>query len=498
MKKRQARLSFIVAGGAACVTALSPAIGQQLTTGGTTAAGTVTPAQQQQQQQQTTTGVPQGTGTGLTVTLGLDSSLRYDDNLGLDDPSDGDTKRFENRLSLNVSSLKANEQLQFDLSGIARIVDKPNTGTDGGVFEDPSVGLSYARQGANSTFQGSANYREVDLDFFRPLTDVNLDGIIDESDLVDDNGTRNDTRLNLSLRTGVNAPLGFLFEVRHRDRDFRDTINPNLFDVRSTTGTVTSFLQLTQVTQGRVQLGFTDYEAEDPEQTNRETIDVLAGVNHLLSPVTTVDATVGFSRVDETLAAIPVSDTDTGATGSLTVTRTLGNGTIAASVDRVFGTNGGRTTARVIRDMALPSGTLSFSAGVTRGAQDSVTAIGSLNVTHVMPRSQIGASVERRVRTSSLNNEVRTTTANVNYTVTINNDSSMAFDAFYAQNADAGIGTAVERERTNLRATYNRSLTKDWGLSAGYEFRMSDESGSGSATGNMVFLTLQRQFTLKP
>ena len=503
MGKRQLRLSLAIAGGAAVVLSLAPANGQQATataaatgaatTGAATAAGPTTAAATT-----ATPGTPTnaGTGSGFSVTLGLNTTLSHDDNLELDNPSRGSTTRLENSFNLGILAQTPLDLLQFNLGGVLRRADQP----DGTIsdFQDPFVTLSYTRDGANSQLTAGGSYRERDLNFFDPLIDINLDGVIDEDDLIEDNGTRQTTTANINLQTGINDPLGFNFGLRHREVTYADTFDASLFDTRASTASVGATLQFSPVTRGRIQTSYTDYKAEDAPGTERQTTDVQVGVTHELSPVTIIDATVGLSKIDETRTAIPATDDSQGTTASLGVTHQLSNGTIGATVDRRFNVNGQRLTAQVTRALQLPSGNLAFSLGATRSDNDEVTAIGDLNYTHVLPVGQINASVARRVDVSRLDNDVSITSASVGYSAPINNISSIGLNFDYARTDDAGVGNATDRERSNLRATYRRNLTANWDLSMGYQHITRKDGNQSTARDNGVFLSVQRQFTLKP
>ena len=49
-----------------------------------------------------------------------------------------------------------------------------------------------------------------------------------------------------------------------------------------------------------------------------------------------------------------------------------------------------------------------------------------------------------------------------------------------------------------LSATYQRDLTEDWNLSIGYQRRYLSEAGASDAWDNLVFLTLDREFSWMP
>lgn len=507
MGKRQFRLSLAIAGGAAVALSLAPANGQQATGTATTTGAATTgaiPAGTMTAGQITAAGVVAtpgavtnaGTGSGFSVTLGVDTTLAYNDNLGLDSPSLGSTTRLDTTFNLGIRAETPLDLLQLDLGGVLRRADEPQ-GTIND-FQDPFASLSYTRDGANSRLSAAASYREVNLNFFQPLIDLNLDGVIDEDDLVDDNGTRQRLTASVNLQTGLNDPLGFNFGLSHSETNYSDTLDPSLYDARTERASVGATLQFSPVTQGRVQTTYTDYSADDAPQTERQTTDISVGVTHELSPTTVIDASVGFTQIDETLTAINTTDDSEGTTASIGVVHQLSNGTVGATLDRTFNVNGERLTAQVSRALQLPSGNLSFSLGATRSDNGEVTAIGDLNYSHVLPLGQVNASIARRVDVSNLDNDVSITTARLGYSTPINNVSSIGMSFDYAQTQDAGAGNAADRERSNLRATYTRNLTADWDLTVGYQHATRKEGNQSTATDNGVFLTVQRQFNLKP
>lgn len=88
--------------------------------------------------------------------------------------------------------------------------------------------------------------------------------------------------------------------------------------------------------------------------------------------------------------------------------------------------------------------------------------------------------------------------ASIDYRYAINGISDLGFSANVAELDQAGGPAVNDTTRADLRATYSREITPDWRLSSGYEFRWRDEENVGSATSNRVFLTLEREFVLRP
>ena len=452
---------------------------------------------------QQTTGQPggqqAGTGSGLSVIFDYTTTFRYDDNLGLNNPSLGSTTRWENRFGLGVVSQTPDSLLSFDLSGLHRYSDRPTFGSNS-EFADPSARLAYTRNSANSRVSGLAEYREIDLTFNRALTDLNQDGVIDAGDIVVDNGTRVDTRADLTWQTGINDPLGFLFDYSRRERDYQNTTDLSLFDNQTDRYSLTALLRISPVLQGDVRVDYTEYSAADIPLTDRQTTTITTGATYNVSPVTTISGRIGATRVEETLRAVPLSTDDEGFVASLSWTKILPNGTVNAQIDQSFGRNGDRTTAQAGRSFTLPTGTFGFNLGITEGPAGETTAIGDVNYTHRLSTSQITALLRRRVATSTQSRETRETLARLGYDYFINSLSRASFGVNYVEQESEGIGLSNRRQRANFNASYTRALTQDWNMTVGYEYRINDNSNSvsGSASGNSVFVTLGRQFVLKP
>lgn len=485
------RLSFILAGGVACTLTFAPAIGQQTTAQQQSAAQPPVPPAP-------AVGTSVGRGaTGLTVTLDYATTLRYDENLGLDDPSLGSTSRWENTLGIGVVNQTPNSQLTFDLSGLYRYADQPVAGSNAD-FNDPAVRLTYSRAAANSQFNIRGEYRERDLNFNQSLNDLNQDGVIDAADLAIDRGTRTTSRVGMTWQTGINDPLGFIFSYDRFDQQFSNTTAPGLFDTLRNSYSLTSLLRISPVMTGSVTLRYMDYSAKDAARTDRQTTTLTTGITYDVSPVTTVNAAIGYSLVDETLRAIPLDTDDEGFVASFSWSKTLPNGSANAAIDRTFGTNGDRTTAQIGRTYTLQNGSFGFNAGISHGPFGENTPIADINYIYTMNASQFTASLRRRVGTSNQNVETRETVARLGYDYSINPLSNLSFRANFAEQEDAGAGPSNRRQRTDFSASYTRAITQDWNMTVGYLHRFRNNAGPGDADGSSVFLTLGRQFTLKP
>ena len=515
----------MLGGGTALIISLTPAVGQQASTQQTT-------QQTQASTQQTTTqqstvastlaqqspsqqlisqqalrnparqvGLPAagqqtGTGTGLTVTLDYLSSLRHDDNLRLTDPSLGSTTWWENTLALGVLNQTSDSTLRFDLSGLYRIANEPIIGTESS-FSDPLARLVYQRTRANSRLGLQAEYRERDLSFNRSLTDTNLDGVIDASDVIGTIGDQVNTRGNLDWETGLTDPLGFRFTYNHRERSYSNTIDPNLFNNKSDDYTAAVLFRFSPTLQGNLTLDYRDFVADDNVRTDRQTTVVSVGGTYNISAITSVSANIGYSQVDDTQRANGTNDVTEDYVWSFAWNKILPDGNADILLDQTFGVNGSRINATAGRTFRRASGVFGFNAGFTRGPFDEVTPIGQIDYSYQLASSRIGATIQRRVGTSTQSVETRQTLAFLTYDYFINPVSGLSFSVNFIDQEDEGTGSANPRQRGTFNASYTRAISRDWAVNLGYQYEMDDQNGF-KATSNSVFLTLGRRFTLRP
>ncbi len=443
-----------------------------------------------------TTGQPTGTGSGLSITLDYLSSLRHDDNLRLTDPSLGSTTWWENTLALGVVNQTPDSTLIFDLSGLYRIANEPIIGTESS-FSDPFARLDYQRTRANSQLGLGLEYREQDLAFNRALTDTNLDGIIDASDVIGTIGDRVNTRADLDWQVGLNDPLGFQFNYSYRERTYQNTIDPNLFDNSFDDFAATTFFRFSPVLQGTLDLSYSDFKAEDSVRTDRQTTVVSVGAIYDISAITTITADVGYSQVDETLRTTNTNTVTEDFVWSLGWSKTLPDGTADIFLDQTFGVNGARTNATFGRSYQRQNSSLSFNLGLSNGPFGETTPIGQLDYSYQLPSSRIGATIQRRVGTSTQSLETRQTLAFLTYDYFINPVSALSFSLDYIDQEDEGTGAANPRQRGTFNASYSRAITRDWAVNLGYQYEMDEQNGF-TATSSSVFVTLGRRFTLKP
>ena len=422
---------------------------------------------------------------GTILTFGIETRLGVSDNYDLDFVAPGTSTILDTALSFGYLSETATERFAVDADGVLRASDLPGAGGDFR-FDDPRLAISYDREGANSRLTATGAYNDANLDFIDPFE------FIEDGDLVSGSGRRATSFARVIFETGTSRPLGFGVELGRRAVTYSDTTDPSLFDTRTDDIALTSRLQLSPVLEGRVRLSQEDYSAEDATLTDRTTRALSVGATYEISPVTILDATLGFEKIDDS-----VTGADEGSFGSLSLTRALANGSAGIELDRSFGTEGGRTTLSVRRDLELPNGRLAFNLGVTEGELGGTGLVGSVDYAQTLPRGELTAALERGVDSDSTGNDVLTTTAALSYTMPATAVSTLSFDFDYVAVDDVGPGGTLSTDRSTFTAAYTHELTADWDLSAGYEHQRRFTEGSGTASSNEIFMTLGREFSIR-
>ncbi len=430
---------------------------------------------------------------GLTYTYGISSSLRINDNFGLDVGSSQETTTIlDTTLSYGLLKETQIDTLQFDLSGIVRLGEVPGQSQNVDV-DDPNAFFAYTRDGANSRLATDARIRRVDLNFDDPLR---VQDQLNSNSLIIDDGTRTTSRLNFAWENGINDAVGYGFDLQYLDESFEDTTDPGLFDNDELRSEVFGTFRFTSTATGRLSYSRIDYEADDTLQEERETQELLFDLTYAVNPITDVSVRVGYADVEET-DITPFTTEEDGLTGGLTVTRSLTNGFAAIGIDTGVAITGRRTNFDVTRSFLLKGGSFDATLGVTRGPSGDIDPIGQIGYNYTLANGSIGAAFVRDFRNDVQGNDIRSTRATLSYLTDINPVSSLDFRVGYGQVDDAGNGSVTDTDNTTFRATYIRALNADWNLSAGYEYRHRFEEGVGSAKSNEIFFSLDRFFVVQ-
>jgi len=377
---------------------------------------------------------------GTILTFGIETSLSVSDNYNLALVAPGTSTILDTTLSFGYLTETAIDRFAFDIDGVVRAADIPGVGGDFR-FDDVNADVSYSREGANSRISATASYNRVNLDFLDPFELADLS----DTDLINSSGIRTSRTARVIFETGTSGPLGFGIELGTEVLGYSNTTDPSLLNSRTDDIALTSRLRLSPVAEARVRLSQEDYSDDDLIPADRTTRDLSVGVLYELSPIDTLDAIVGVSKIDDA-----TTGASRGGFGTLILTRALPNGTAGVILDRSFGIEGGRTTLTANRSMDLPSGTLAYSLGVTHGELGDAEVIGSIAYSHTLPRGALTASLDRSVESSTSGNDILTTNAAVGYSLALTPTSGLALDFDYAEDDSDHVSSPYSYLLTSL------------------------------------------------
>ena len=436
---------------------------------------------------------------GPLLTFSVRSELAATDNFDLS-PGGGENARiFDTRLSLGYRDRRANDTLSFDLSGLLRGLERPE---DGRRLDNRTARFGYDREGVFSTLSLGAEYSAVavrDRAIFDPDEFIGVD-FIDETELSQDRGTREQISTRLRFETGLNHPLGLTLEGRYREQSFSGVTDPGLFESRTANLSGTLRFTLSPVTEFRLTARAEDYKADDDPETRRKTRSVSLGLTQALSQIDTLEASLGYQRIEteETVLLAREATTNAGLFGSIGLTREQRRGSIGTAFDLRRSVNGSTAIWRVNRTLELPRGALDVSLGVSSDVSGRIRPTGRANVTYELARASFTAGIEQEFSTSTQGTELRNTRASLGYRHEVNSLSQIAVSANFVEFAELTGADPSDTRRAEFRITYDRDLTRDWRLSSGYEHRFRSETGESNARSTRVFMVLERAFEIRP
>jgi hypothetical protein len=435
----------------------------------------------------------QGAAGGFQVDIGVNSSLKVDDNFKLNPNSTGTTFFSDTQLTFGISSVTPNSSATLSGSTILRVGDIPGRSLAG--FEDQNLRFGYILSSSNSKLTLDARYRNVDREFIDPFQVEREEQIF--GSLVGGGGVQKNRFASLNFQTGLNDPIGYSVTLSTNDKSFSGVVNPAIFDTRTDIAKGSVSFAVSPVSRVSLNGGLTWFKADDAVQTDRVTRDLSVGLTQDVSPSLRFDATLGTTTVETD--RIGGTTKTSGTTGSFQVTRDVPDGSYNLSLSRSVNQNGGRTTLQVGRSLDLPRGSLSANVGLTRGDTGSDRTTANIVYQQQLKASKYSVSLNRSISTNSASQDVLDTRLALNYGYDIDNQSRIDVTLDYGITEDAGNGTLPTVQRTNLRASYTRALTSDWNLQGGVLIRnINDDAAVGPAHSNSVFVTVDRNFSFRP
>ncbi len=430
------------------------------------------------------------------LTFDLSIGLTHDDNKSLSVTDPNPVTALDTRFGLTFNTAARGQTLVFSVSALARgEAGQTEVGQAGLKLRDPSAKLSYTRDTANSRLSVTGQYQEAPVDLFDPLTLA--DGSVSSTDFRATTGTITTRTAGFTFKTGVTGPLGFDLAGNYTGHGYSDHSDPNVYDNTSNDLKAGVHLRFGGEDEVSLTADRTAQDYQNAAKTTRRGQDITLSYARDLRPALKMQVSLGQGD-DTTKENGVVTNHSSGLTGSLGVTQTLGNGTAGITLGTSRDSLGARQSLSFSRAMALPTGKLEIVAGVSARSGGTPQAEGSLAYSRTLPVDSFGVQLSRHVTLDGNDADVANTALGVTYQHKITPVSNFGL-SLNVQATGKGGSAAVDRAtRNTLSATYSHDLTADWQVTAGYEHRTLDQSTSGTADSNSVFLTFSRKFTLLP
>jgi hypothetical protein len=438
---------------------------------------------------------------GPRIVLNYGVGLEVDTNDPLEDPSPGTYAALVNQVDLAFLTNTRTQSFALTFSGDLNLADDPPEEDVEFEFRDPTVGLSYSREAANSRLALSGSVRVRDVDTLEPFfVDTDGDTIIDEAGFTEDDGTATITNFGFTLETRRNAPISTTYTAAYSSRTYSDTDDPDLYDREDFRVGATTRLRFSGVSQGQLTFGLRQYEYSEGRDLLGQSGSIRAGIVRDLSPTLTVEGAVGYAltREDEEIAGESFEDTDEGLIFDAAFRREVINGEYFGEYDRELIEDTFRNTLVFGRSFSLQNSNLRGSLGLTALDGGDPQPVFNLFYARETQDGQFTAGFRRTVTLNTDDEERVLSAAVVGYSHEINTLSSFRVGLDYAliTNYDED-DVDDDEERATITASYNRALTRDWGLTVGYRGR-AKSTETEDAISNSVFVNLGRQFIFRP
>ncbi|WP_108262615.1 hypothetical protein [Mangrovicoccus ximenensis] len=429
---------------------------------------------------------------GTILSASISSSLEGNDNYALADKSPGDALLWTNTLRFGISSITPVDRLVGNVSGDLRVADLPQSGTQTDL-DNGSVDLNYSRSIDDSDFSFNFLANDADVEFLDPLRYFNDDGSFDDTR---GGGRRTLMRGGFALNINGDGPIRFGLSGRATDISYHDTDSGSgLVDREYQQLTAMVGFDVTETAEIYVEAS--GYNNDRGNGNQSESASLRVGTKADISPITTIDANIGYQQVDSDYASRS-STTREGVVGGLSVTHDLPNGNIYASANASNYAGGTKTDVMVGREFDTPTGSFSGEAGASVTDASDVSPVFQLDYVTAGPTSQFNIGLSQQLSVNDDLNDRLNLALDAAYTKAINPVSSFTLSALAGREQD------LEDEfddrsltRLTLTAQYDQTITRDWAVSTGIRHQTRMEDDDGDSMSNAVFLTLTRSFSAR-
>jgi len=421
---------------------------------------------------------------GSNLSLSVSQTLRYSDNTDLEVDA---SSAFSAQTNLGLSYSSQTRSEAFSFSANTGLVFSPNDDVDTGII-DPSLRFSYGRTSRTAEFNISGFYRSVELNSF-------IDDEDPETGLtVLDAGTRTDISGSILMAFGRDRPFGGSFTLSGSNRDYTDTIDPNLLDMTTLSANSVFNLRFDDRITGRLTAGWT--EVDEDGGTDQTTLRFGTGVSLLVNPTLTVGVDLNYFDIESRENG--AVDREDGFGVTATASQTLPNGGLSGRVSSSIEQNGRRNSFSVSRNWELQNGQFGLTVGGSDSSDTDFSPLYGLNYnTELVRGGNLSASLNQAYDIESDGDEAINTNLTVSYSQALSRVSNVSTSLAY-RDTNSLSGDIEDATRWDFNVRYRHSLSRDWGLVSGYTYSFATSDGLEDRDSNTIFFGVDRAFEWRP
>jgi hypothetical protein len=403
----------------------------------------------------------------------------------------------EARLGFGISAASdtPDQKFRLHLGGVwTNGAGLGNTGSGNPGLGDPGLSLSWTKTGAHAALGVSLQSQESAVDQSNPQTLP--DGTLNYGDLVATTGRLRASDASVSASFGTDRPLGLDLSAQAAVRDYAQTTDASLADIRQSSLRATGHLRDGGGGDLALSLGQSQSQTADSLDSHSRNHDVTLSYSRPLDGATKLSASLGQTSAQTQRAGV-VTQSSAGLTGSLGLVRDLAAGQVSLGLDISRDALGARQALRLGRSLKTATGTFAGELGWSMRDGTAAAAVGQLSWAQNLPLDSLALSVSRQVVLNSDDLDTVQTSAKADWSHKLGQSASLGLS--YALGAVMGLDAAVDgATRQSLTVTYSQNLTQDWALNTGVTLRHLDRDSTGRADDTAVFVTIGRSFVLLP
>ena len=380
--------------------------------------------------------------------FGLTTGLVWNDNRGLDRPSQGDTTELFTRLDFGLIFSTPLQSLTLNGNVTLRGLDgaEENSIPDG--LAEPNLRLRYNR---------AVRDAQLTITAFGQESETNT--LVEEfngADLtsINETATRLSYGFDAALELRRQDPFGVTFTTGFTGLRYSDTTSTNLLDQDRYRFGVNFRFNITPALQANLRTRYSTFDEAESAEGVRETYALDADITQNLP------------------------DGSFGLVGGIT------------SVEE-----GERYLLGLQRSIERELWQVDGAFGIEQGVDGDTFPYATLNVDYDLPRGSLALDLEHRLRSGLEDDEREITSIRFNYVQNLTPVSTFNVNLGYNETNPTGIGGTTSLGTIGL--SYRRDLAPGWQMDAGVNRRVSTNSSGVTATDNRFSLSLRRELSAR-